>query len=84
MPELPVVGEWWRHTSGYLNYYRDPAKGPEFIVNDVIVKEDIHDSWIIYSNNDLSDYFVVPYYEWVNEWEKVEEERPALITWETV
>lgn len=81
MPELPKIGEWWRHHGGYMVNYLN-RKPPEFIVNDVIIKDDIHESWIIYSNNDLTDYFVLPYYEWINEWEKIEEDRPELLTWE--
>lgn len=75
--KLPEPGEWWQHSHKYLAgnsfYWWGSASAPKFIIEDVIYKNDLADSWVIYSNNDNCDYFVVQMWEFIQgDWEIVD------------
>lgn len=52
-------------------YWSSGRKGPAFRIEEVIVKDPMTESWVIYSNDDNSgDYFVVGMWEFIQgEWE---------------
>ena len=65
---LPKPGEWWNHKGNYLTRIWN-SKPIAFVIEEVVEKDDIDKSWIIYSNNDDTDYFVVTFEEFRKEWE---------------
>ena len=72
MPDyVPKVGEWWSHVGSY-GYKCGWGHLPTFYIEDIIVKDDFMDSWVIYSNNDNSDdFFVHQMWQFIQgNWEK--------------
>lgn len=63
---LPEPGEWWEHIAGPSFAWTSlNPKYPKFIIDDVVYKNDLTESWVIYSNNDGLDYFVVQMWEFI-------------------
>jgi hypothetical protein len=68
--EIPKPGQWWQHDGSAMSrLWRMEA--PRFIIDDVVIKEPLEESWVIYSNDDGLDYFVVVLWEFQREWSKV-------------
>lgn len=68
--KLPERGEYWTHTGFGAMYWPD-RKGPVFEIEEIILKEPIDESWVIYCNpDDYSNYFVKLMHEFIQgEWE---------------
>jgi hypothetical protein len=58
---IPKIGEWWSYSSKFSHPYT-----VTFHIDDVIIRDPIEDSWIIYSNNDSCGYFVAILDEFIN------------------
>jgi len=72
---VPEPGEWWTHKRNHLYGLTFGSYGSypvSFYIEDVVFKDVLADSWVIYSNNDNSgDYFVAQMWEFIQgDWEK--------------